>query len=305
LLRVTEGKFTWLPLAPLALLAFSYVLEAASRLGIRFDLKWNIVLMGINFILLFILYLWLRAFCPPAVRANISNQNKKWRPVSKIDTIELFLANTLQREIVTIPLTEADLPNLNHALEEEVLAHHFATTGKPWPYEGLDETAIKLVRELGMAAAKARGGIAYERRNERGRLREWEVSERVAEYVILRAERGPILYMAQIDTLLAQHDIQGFKKDTDLSIEFSRLGRNFYLVNPDRRVEHFVDGYDLFVDERSADAVLEIVSRNESCRRRGLRIAAWFLVFLTFALTLVLGTYQLWQAAQRISALFT
>src|SRR5262249_24871560 len=83
-LRVTEGKFKWLPLAPLAILVFSYALEAASRLGIRFDLKWNIVLMVINIILLFILYLWLRVFCPPAVRANIATQNKKWRPVSKI-----------------------------------------------------------------------------------------------------------------------------------------------------------------------------------------------------------------------------
>ena len=309
LLRVTDGKFKWLPWAPLAILVSSYLLEAASRLSIRFDLKWkfdlkwNIVLMVTNIILLFILYLWLRAFCPPAVRANIATQNKKWRPVSKIDTITLFLANTLQQEIVTIPLTEADLPNLNHALEEEVLADHFATTGKPWPYEGLDETAIKLVRELGMAAAKARGGIAYEHRNERGRLGEWEVSERVAEYVTLRAERGPILYSAQIDTLLAEHDIQDFKKGTDISVEFSRLGRNFYLVNPDHRIEYFVDGYDLFVDERSADLVLEIVSRNESCKRRGLRMAARFLVFSTFALSLILGTYQLWQAAQRISVL--
>jgi hypothetical protein len=101
-----------------------------------------------------------------------------------------------------------------------------------------------------MATAKARGGIAYERRNERGPLREWEVSEDVAGQVCLRAERGPILYMAQTDTLLAEHDIQGFKKGTDLSTEFSRLGRNSYLVNPDHRVEYFVDGYDLFVDER-------------------------------------------------------
>jgi hypothetical protein len=77
LLRVTEGKFKWLPLAPPAILVFSYVLEAASRLGMRFELKWNIVLMGINIILLFILYLWLLAFCPAAVRANIATQNKK------------------------------------------------------------------------------------------------------------------------------------------------------------------------------------------------------------------------------------
>jgi hypothetical protein len=34
-------------------------------------------------------------------------------------------------------------------------------------------------------------------------------------------------------------------------------------------------------------------------------MAAWFLVFLTFALSLVLGIYQLWQAVQRISALLT
>jgi hypothetical protein len=305
LLRVTEGKFKWLPFAPPIILAFSYVLEAASRLGIRFDLKWNIVLMGINIILLCILSLWLRTFCPAAVRANIASQNKKWRPLSKIDTIKRFLANTLQQELITIPLTEADLPNLNHALEENVLTHHFATTGKPWPYEGLDEPAMRVVRELGMAAVKARGGKAYERLIERRRLGEWELSERVAEYVVFRAERGPILYKAQINPLLAEVEIQGLKKDTDLAIEFSRLGRNFGLVNPDFRVEYFVDGYALFVDERSADAVLEVVSRNESCKRRGLRIAAWFLVFLTFALSLVLGIYQLWQALQRISTLLT
>jgi hypothetical protein len=132
------------------------------------------------------------------------------------------------------------LPNLNHALEEKALADQFATTGKPWPYEGLDETAMNLVRELGMAAAKARGGVAYERLNERGRSREWEVSERLAESVCLRAERGPILYMAQINSSLAEVDIQGFRKDTDLSIEFSRLGRNFSLVDPDYRVVYLL-----------------------------------------------------------------
>src|SRR5262249_14437102 len=150
----------------------------------------------------------------------------------------------LQQELITIPLTQADLPNLKHALEEKVLAHHFATTGKPWPYEGLDETAMRLVRELGMAAAKARGGKAYERLNERGRLREWEVCERVAEYVVLRAERGPILYGAQIDPLLAEVDIQDLNKDTDLAIEFHRLGRNFGSVYPHFRVEYFIGGYD-------------------------------------------------------------
>jgi hypothetical protein len=107
------------------------------------------------------------------------------------------------------------------------------------------------------------------------------------------------LYGAQIDVL--QEDIQGFNKDTDLSIEYHRLGRNFRLVDPDRRVEYFVEGYEDFVDDRSADTVLEIVSRNESCERPGVRVAAWVLVFLLF----VLGVYQLWQAAQRISAVLT
>src|SRR5258708_4723618 len=46
LLRVTESKFEWLPFAFPAILAFSYALEAASRLGMRLDLKWNIVLVG-------------------------------------------------------------------------------------------------------------------------------------------------------------------------------------------------------------------------------------------------------------------
>jgi hypothetical protein len=64
-------------------------------------------------------------------------------------------------------------------------------------------------------------------------------------------------------------------------------------------------GYEGFVDERSAVAVLNIVSRNESCKKPGFRVAAWFLVFLTFSVSLVLSGYQLWQAAQRISALST
>ena len=66
-------------------------------------------------------------------------------------------------------------------------------------------------------------------------------------------------------------------------------GQNFYFVNPDHRIEYFVDGYDLFVDERSADVVLEIVSRNESCKKPARRLVAWFLVFLTFSVSLVLS----------------
>ena len=68
-----------------------------------------------------------------------------------------ILANTLRKEIVTIRLTAGDLPNLNDALEEEALAHEIARTGKPWLYVGLDQTAMNLVREVRMAAAKAAG----------------------------------------------------------------------------------------------------------------------------------------------------
>jgi hypothetical protein len=305
LLRVTEGKFKWVrragALAPPAILAFSYSLEAASGLGMRFHLRFHLPISIIITIIFYsILYLLLRA-CPRAIRANISNQKSTWLPVSKIDSIKSFVADTLKKEIVTIRLTARDLPHLNHALEEEVLTDHFATTGKPWPYEGLDQRAMNLVRELGTAAAKARGGIAYERRNERRRLGKWEVSKDVAERVYLAGERGPILYMAQIDPLSTEVDIQGFREDTDLSIEFTRLGRNFYLVDPDRRVEYFVNGYDLFVDERSADTVLEVVSRNESCKKPGFRVAAWFLLFLIF----VISVYQLWQAFQRVSDFLT
>ena len=93
-------------------------------------------------------------------------------------------------------------------------------------------------------------------------------------------------------------EIEGFKADADLSVAFSRLGTNFY---PDRRVEYLVDGYNLFVDERSADTVLDIVSRNESCKKRWFRLAAWLLVFLI----LVLNIYQGWQALQRMIAVLT
>jgi hypothetical protein len=54
---------------------------------------------------------------------------------------------------------------------------------------------MNLVRDLGMAAAKARGGIAYERLEKRSRLGEWELSEDAAERVAFSVERSPIFYM--------------------------------------------------------------------------------------------------------------
>lgn len=293
LLKVTESRYKWFSFAFPISLASSYVLPAASRLGIH--VAGSIILNILAYLFLYLL-LWA---CPRAIRANLANLAvpSTWRPASKIDTIKGFLADTLRKEIVTRRLTAGDLPNLNHALEEEALAHEIARTGKPWLYVGLDQTAMNLVREVGMAAAKARGGIAYEHLIDR-KVGKWKKSEDVAKRVYLRGERGPILYRALIDPLSVEVEIEAFKKDADLSIAFSRLGRNFY---PDRRVEYLIDGYDLFVDERSADTVLNIVARNESCKKPWFRLAAWLLVFLI----LVLNIYQGWQALQRIIAVLT
>jgi hypothetical protein len=60
------------------------------------------------------------------------------------------------------------------------IPHSISSTGKPWPYQGLNQDGMRFIRELGIAAAKAREGRPYESLN----IQDWrEIPVPMEEYI--------------------------------------------------------------------------------------------------------------------------
>jgi hypothetical protein len=275
-ISIWYSRFAYFQCALSLLVLVSWLIKDSQKIGIVVNPPKSIIWLLLACAAYLLLRLLFLARCPAAIQAQIVERKRKSYMVSKRDMIRKWLHDSLCSEVQAVDLTLSDVEKITHELEREVLQPLLSTSHKRWRYEGLNQNALRYIREIGAAVAAAREGKFYQNFDQNTH---WWVHENDTNVpYVVSAETAPILYTCHVYSQNSFASIEGFRDDVDLAIQFTKHGRNFEPPDPDDRVEYFIEGLDDLVTEKTSDTILDVVAQHESCRRVWSRVMGWLLI---------------------------